>query len=123
MGSTSVTGKGNGASKKATVKDLAILENGPQIMFCGQVESTADDVEGAPSSPPSSVWGTVKFPYVLEEGVSKYSVILTTLNGGLAYVIDMIEDDDDNFIGFTFLVEAQCTVMYLVVRNGSRPQI
>lgn len=118
MGASSVTGvSGPGASKKYTTKELAILSNGPIIQVAGTVES---DV--VPSSPPSES-GTVTFPEPLQGPASNYVIMLTTRNGGNAYVNQMFEDDNDNFTGFNFVTEADCTVMYTVINTGFKPNI
>ena len=121
MGASSVTGKGFGHSNKLSVKELAILENGPQIIFCGHKYASSNSTS-PPSSPPSSGINTVYFPYPLPT-VTNFSVFLTTEAGGKAFVTSMNTDSDEKFIGFSFTVESACNTMYMVVKNGIRPQI
>lgn len=122
MPATSVTGRGLGSSKKYTVKDLAILANGPAIHIAGSVESGSND-SSPPSSPPGPDYiATVTFPSPLEGSSDNYVISLTTQNGGYAYVIEMLESNG-NFSGFSLATEAEGTVMYLVVSKGSRPII
>jgi hypothetical protein len=117
MGASSVTGTGIGSSNKATVKDLAILANGPTIHFAGIVAS-----EDIATSPPST-GNTVTFPYVLEGNADNYVIMLTTQNGGYAYVSNLHEDEDDNFSGFSFVTEVECDLMYAVINCGLRPAV
>jgi hypothetical protein len=124
MPATSVTGRGLGASKKFTVKDLAILANSPAICVAGSVEtSNADGGSPPPSSPPAATLNSVTFPVPLEGASSNYVVMLTSQNGGYAYVTEMTENEAGDFIGFTFMVESDCTLMYMVVSAGTRPLI
>ena len=116
MAASSVTGKGIGASDKPTSKELATIGNGPSILIAGTIES-----EGGMSSPPSSS-NTVVFPNALPGAASKYIVILTTLNGGYAYVTHK-DETDGNFVGFDFVTEADCTLMYIVTKIGSKPNV
>ena len=119
---TSVTGvSGAGTSGKYTTTELAILANGPSIFFTGIIEVDGSS-SSPPSSPPSST-NTLVFPYALVGGAEHYVVLLTTLNGGAAYVTDTDEDSDGNFIGFSLIAEADCSVMYLVANAGIRPTI
>lgn len=115
MTASSVTGRGTGDSNKYTSKNLAILANGPAIYVAGKVES-----EDLPVSPPS-IGNEVVFPNPLAGGPDHYIVMLTTQNSGYAYVDEMNENDDGDFTGFTFVTEAEGTLMYLVVKVGVRP--
>lgn len=115
--SSSATGKGPGASNKVTTKELAALANGPTIHVTGYVES-----EDLATSPPVT-GNSVVFPQPLTGGYENYVVILTTLNGGYAYVTDMDENSAGNFTGFSFGTEAECSLMYLVAKAGIRPTI
>lgn len=122
MGTTSVSGKGNGNSKKLSLKDLSLmLSNGPYVIFAGTSTPTQGG-SSPPSSPPMAVIGEVIFPYVLEGGSSNYSVLLTTKNSGYAYTTSLNEDDDGNFTGFDYRVSSGGDVMYMVVKNGVRPK-
>lgn len=115
MAATSVTGVGQGDSGKYTIKDLAILANAPNIIFSGMVE--ASEI----MSPPSSS-NTVVFPYALPGGADNYVIMLTTINAGLAYVSDR-DEIEGNFTGFSFITETDGTLMYLVVKVGSKPEL
>lgn len=125
MGASSVTGVGLGDSGKATVNDLSRWALGPSILVAG-IASTGN-VE-VPPSPPSGEYGEVVFPKPLLGLGEEHVVILTTLNGGSAYVIDMDDQDldndevDDHFTGFTFVAESSCDVMYIVVKVGIKPE-
>jgi len=117
MAATTSQGTGHGSANKETTTELAILANGPVIMVAGVVESTSQNTS------PASDGNTVVFPYPLTGGMDKYSVILTTVNGGLAYISDRDEDGDGKFTGFSFITETDCTVMYIVVKVGIKPQV
>lgn len=117
MGATTSQGVGHGDSNRTTTKELAILANSPAIIFTGIAEAV-DNL----SSPPS-ITNTVVFPYALSGGAENYVVLLTTINGGSVYVSDTDEDGDGNFTGFSFISEAECSVMYLVSKVGFRPNI
>jgi hypothetical protein len=117
MGASSVTGTGVGASNKLTSKEMASLANGPSILIAGAIEATETI-----TSPPTS-GNYVVFPEALPGGAENYIVILTTQNAGNAYVTDMNEDGSGNFSGFDFFVEADGTVMYLVVKIGVKPKV
>ena len=123
MGATTATGTeaGPGASNKPTTTELAIQANGPKIVFTGIVDSSGGG-ESPPSSPPAAT-NTVSFPYSLIGGMDKYVILLTSVNGGDAYVSDRDEDEDGNFIGFSFVSEVEGLVMYLVAEVGVKPNI
>lgn len=116
MSATSVTGKGLGKSAKLTTNELATLANGPSIIFTG-----ITNVVSVISSPPS-ISTSVTFPYPLPGGADKYVVLLTTINGGNAYIATRTESNG-NFTGFIAVADTDCTVMYLVAKVGSRPQL
>ena len=117
MTAASITGVGQGASHKLTVKELSILANGPSIFLSGYATSEAI----GESSPPST-GGSVSFSAVLPGGSENYVVSLTTINGGKAYVVNMNETEGD-FSGFDFQTETDCDVMYIVANVGVRPNI
>ena len=117
MTASSVTGVGSGSSNKLTTQGLASLANGPAIIFSGYVESQDIVV-----SPPA-IGNTIVFPQSLQGSSDNYVVLLTTLNGGYAYVTDMDENDDGDFIGFSFATEAECSMMYLVTKVGIKPTV
>lgn len=118
MGATSVTGTGPGASEKYTTKQLAILANGPSILITGY----ADSIE-IPNVSPTAFGGTVLFPRPYYPGdSSNYIVNLTTIQGGAAFVSDMIESGG-NFIGFDFQTESECSVMFSVMNVGIKPAV
>lgn len=124
MGASSVTGvSGPGVAGKATTNELSQWANGPQILIAGIVASS-----GVPSSPPSE-GNTVTFQHPLPGLGEEHVVILTTLNGGAAYVTDMDDhdldgdDEDDHFVGFSFMTEEECDVMYIVTKVGQRPML
>lgn len=119
MGASTVTGKGIGSSNKPTVKDLAIAANGPVIHLSGIIASAGMTLS-PPSSPPSTL-STLTFPYPLTGSSADYVVMLTTLNGGYAYVSDLDENDDGDFTGFSFVTEAECDLMYMIVSCGIKP--
>jgi hypothetical protein len=116
MAASSVTGTGPGASNKVTTKQLAVLANGPTILIAGTVEA-AEVV----SSPPTN-GGTITFPEVLAGSSDDYVVLLTTQNGGSAYVSAMHEVSG-NFSGFTYVTEEECTAMYMVTKCGYKAKI
>lgn len=116
MSATSVSGRGAGDSGKLTTTGLAILANGPAIFYSGLAAA-----ETTPTSPPSFA-GSVTFARPLPGAVDDYVVLLTTINGGAAYVSHLSESAD-NFTGFTFVAETECDVMYLVVSSGIRPAV
>jgi hypothetical protein len=116
MGSTSSTGKGQGASDKLSNSELGILANAPSIIFTGIIEAN----EGITSPPATS--GTVTFPYPLDGPASNYVIMLTTINGGVAFVSALYENED-SFTGFSATVEADCDLMYLVAKVGTRPNL
>lgn len=118
MAAESVTGVGQGASNKLTTKELAILANGPSIFLSGYASSVTIEE----SSPPS-VGNTVTFPQPLTGSHDNYVVLLTTINGGDAYVNVMTNNSDSNFISFFFITEFECDVMYIVASVGIRPII
>ena len=117
MAASSVTGTGPGASNKLTTTELASLANGPTICLTGYVES--EDI----ATSPATIGNTIVFPQVLPGSSDDYVVLLTTLNGGYAYVTDMDENDDGDFIGFSFGTEAECSMMYLVAKAGIKPSV
>ncbi len=118
MGASSVTGTGVGASNKYTQRDLAILANGPSILITGRAL-----VEGN-LSPPSNT-GSVTFNTPLDGNSDNYVVMVTSINGGGAYIIDFDNNDDDNFSGFSFGVdsEEETEVMYMVAKIGVKAKI
>lgn len=121
MGATSVTGQGEGAVRRPSAHQVAVVTLAPTIIFSGIVEATAS-MMSPPSSPPSSS-NTVEFPYVLVGGADEHVILLTTLNAGSAYVSSMDEDEDGNLSGFSFVSEADGSVMYMVTKVGSKPAV
>lgn len=117
MAASSVTGAGSGASNKLTTLELASLANGPSIIVSGYLES-----EDMAVSPPAS-GNTILLPRPLQGSSDNYVVLLTTINGGYAYITDMDENDDGDFIGFSFLTEAECSIMYLITKVGMKATI
>lgn len=113
MTASSATGKGLGNSNKPTSKELAKAANGPVILAAGRVNAEEN------MSPPASS-NIVRFPYPLPGDADDYVVILTTLNGGSAYVTDMFESNG-HFTGFAVLPESESTVMYMVCKTGHKP--
>ncbi len=115
MTATSVTGKGVGSSNKLTTVELATLANGPSIIFTGRVESEAT------LSPGGSACAIV-FPYPLPGSAEDYVVMLTTVNAGSAYVAS--EDETaTHFTGVQVIGTSEGTIMYMVAKVGSRPNI
>jgi len=124
MSISSITGvSGRGATQQPTTNDLSRWANGPQIILTGVVE-TAENDAFSPPTPSATVTLPIPQPGLGED----YVVILTTINGEHAYIIDMDDDDldddeeDDHFVGFTLLSDVECQVMYLVTKVGIRPQ-
>lgn len=115
MAGTSITGTGPGSCGKFTTTQLAILANAPSILIAQYAESVE-----IPLVSPASFGNTVIFPLPLTGLASNYIVNLTTINGGNAYVVTMNEEDG-NFIGFSFMAETECLVMYQVVNVGIKP--
>lgn len=116
MGASSTEGTGHGVANKRTTEQLAILSNGPSIMFTGIAEA-----ESVATSPPA-ITNTVVFPYPLPENADHYVVMLTSINAGYVYVSD-IDEVSGQFTGFSFVAEAEGSVMYLVAEVGSRPNL
>jgi hypothetical protein len=116
MTATSVTGKGAGASDKPTLADLAIAASGPVILIADVSSATTFGF----SSPPSS-GNTVRFPSPLPGGANKYVVSLTSHVAGLVYLYEFIENGAGDFIGFSYIAEAEGEVHYLVVKKGYKP--
>lgn len=115
MGATSATGvSGFGDSGKATTNKLSIWANGPQILASGIVET--DSV--GPTSPPSSL-AEVSLPIPLPGTEDDYCIMLTTKNGGVAYVVSVTESGG-NVTGFSLYSEMDCDVMWIVVPVGFR---
>lgn len=115
MSATSATGTGNGSVRQTSTSELLTNFNSPpNIIFANSIEVT-----NSLSSPPSSQ-NTVTFPYTLQGGANNYVVILTTLNAGYAYVSSVEENSDGEFTGFTAIAESEGTLMYMVVKKGSR---
>lgn len=114
MGASSVTGSGEGSAGTITGKELAILANGPSIIFTGIAEAVDSNM-----SPPS-VSNTVVFPYPLAGEADDYVVMLTSLNAGSVYISDR-DESDTHFTGFSFVAEAEGYVMYLVAKVGMKP--
>jgi hypothetical protein len=116
MSATTSQGTGHGVAVKPTINELATLVNtGPNILFTGIVAS------GGVSSPPVET-GVVVFPYALTGAANQYVILLTTLNGGKAYVSD-VSETESGFLGFTCIAESECDVMYMVATIGARPLI
>lgn len=117
MAATTTEGTGFGQARKtAPVNEIAVLANAPTIIFTGIVAA-----EEEVSSPPSAS-NIVTFPYVLTGDMDNYVIMLTTINAGYAYVSDRDEDSDGNFSGFSFVVESEGDVMYLVAKVGVKLQ-
>ncbi len=117
MSGASTTGRGPGASGQPTTKTLAILANAPSILISGVLPTEEDEA----TSPPTPL-GSVTFPEPLPGGAENYVVLLTTHNGGYAYVTDTDEVDGD-FSGFSFNTQYECDCMYLVTKIGVRPDM
>lgn len=90
------------------------MANSPSILAAGMVGTAV-----IPFLSPATYGGEVVFPTALPGDADKYCILLTTLNGGYAYVSDRSESGG-NFTGFSFRVESECDCMYLVVRSGFR---
>lgn len=114
MGATSVTGKGTGDSDKATTKQLSALANGPSILISGISHSEEQPVS------PVAFGATITFPNVLPGGAENYVVLLTAFGGLDLYLADK-DEVDGNFSGFTYYVDSECDVMYIVCKVGIRP--
>lgn len=128
MGASSVTGvSGHGDSGKATLNDLSRWANGPTILMAGIATAGPLEVSSPPTEGVEGT-GTVVFPTPFPGLGEEHCVILTTLNGGVAYVIDMDDqdldgdDEDDHFTGFTFLTQYECDVMFIVTKVGCKAQ-
>ena len=113
MAASSATGTGTGSCEKPTTKELAAFANGPSILIAGYGASSESEI----TSPPSPA-GSIRFPSPLPGGSENYVVSITTIAGGNAFVYDMIENDNGDFIGFGFATEEECDFMYLVVKAG-----
>jgi len=114
MGASSTTGvSGAGDSNKATVKHLSRWALGPQIILAGIAGCHVESIEG-------QFIGTVVFPEPLPGSGEEHVVVLTTLNGGTAYVLDM-DTENDHFTGFITIADNDCDVMYIVTKVGIRP--
>lgn len=108
MGAYSVTGVGVGSSQDHPNNTLNIAVAG----YLTAVTTL--------NTSPSTNGGTVRFPYPLQNSPNEYTVILTSLNGGAAYV-SSLDEIDDRFIGFSVITSYPCQVMYIVVKNGFKP--
>jgi hypothetical protein len=121
MGASSVTGRGKGSAKRNTSRESSLLNNGPIVIMAGSIDTDTNTI--LPSSPPdNALTATVTFPYALKGRATNYVVMLTTQNGGKAQVTNMIENDNNDFSGFSVSVESGCDLMYMVVRSGVRPR-
>lgn len=120
MAAQTTEGTGNGSVENVTTHNLSKVNNGPSILIAGVV-SAAELL----SSPPA-IGNTVTFQVPLPGLGEEHCVILTTLNGGYAYVTDMDDQDldedneDDHFTGFSFYTESECDVMYIVTKVGAK---
>lgn len=117
MGASSVTGKGHGSAHKSfkpTLVGLNAISNGPNVCIAGYAESGVSDG----SSPATG--NLIVFSQPLPGNSDNYVVLITTLNGGHGYVTDMDENENGDFVGFTFITEAECTIMYMITKVGKR---
>ncbi len=112
MAASSVTGRGNGASKKPTAKELS---SGPILLITGIVHA-----EEMPVSPGSIGGGEVVFNTPLPGKANGYIVTITSLNGGYSYVTALNENSNGDFTGFEFITESECEVMYMVASIGRK---
>ena len=118
MAASSSTGRGIGLANSLDIMELnSIARGGPNLIFTGISEG-----ESLVTSPPGGN-NNILFPYKLPGGSSNYVVILTSLNGGYSYVSSKSEDDDGYFTGFSFIVESDGEIMYMVATIGSKPQV
>lgn len=116
MGASSVTGTGQGSAEAITTKGLfTSLNTPPVIMLVGYVES----VGGIPVSPPT-IGNTVEFETPMPAGPEGYIVLLTPIGATTAYIGELFTNDDENFSGFSFFTDDECTVMYAVIQVGIR---
>lgn len=113
----SVTGKGLGSSGKLTEKELAILANSMNIILAGRVDLEEDLLVNPPS--PTA---RVTFNEALPGSKTNYVVLVTGLNTGLIYLLNM-SDVDGNFASFRVLGEEEGTCMYVVAKVGLKPQV
>lgn len=113
MTASTTQGKGVGAAAKTFNRELTAILNGPAIYAAGVIPASETI-----TSPPSS-GNTVVLPTPLPGGSDSYVVMLTSLNGGSAYVTNM-EESNGFFVSFDFNSEADCDMMYLVVKKGHR---
>lgn len=114
MGASSVTGTGNGSANNKTTKELSILTRGHQIVEAGRVTSVPGLL-----SPPSPA-AVVKFSKPLPGSYNNYAIIMTPINGQSVWVATFLEDEDNNFSGFTCNSTEECDVMFIVVKIGAQ---
>jgi len=116
MGASSVTGTGQGTAKPTTnSEEIKTISHAPTAIFAGIAVAT----EGITSPPTTG--NSVTFPYPLAGGQDNYVVLLTSVNAGAVYIADRDEDGDGNFTGFSFVSEADGSVMYLIFKIATKP--
>lgn len=108
MTASSVTGVGSGSVESITTQSL----NKTNIIFAGKAES------GGPLLSPSGYGGTCVFPSPLLGSADSYVVVITTLNGGSSY-ISALNVTSNSFLGFDFVTEYECEIMYIVTYNNT----
>lgn len=117
MAATSVTGTGLGDADKPSVGDLAVLAQGPCVVFSGIVEV----IDGAIPSP-GHPGNTVRLPIPLPGGADNYIVILTPIGENDVYFYGFGENDGD-VTSFVVVGIDEGEVMFSVIRKGFRPSI
>lgn len=118
MGAQSATGKGKGSANKPSLKELGVLNNAPSILVAGR----ADLAEGGVTSPPSPN-ATVYLPNPLPGSPENYVVLITGLNATGLHVGTMHENSNGDFDYFTVYADDEGTVMYIVCKAGTKPNI
>lgn len=108
MTASSVTGVGSGSVESVSTQSL----NKTNIIFSGRAQTN----DGPPISP-SGYLGTCVFPVPLTGSPDSYVVVITSVNGGNV-VISTLNEDENTFIGFNFVAEFQCEIMYIVTNNN-----
>lgn len=116
MSASSVTGTGNGDAGKRTIKELAVLDNGPQILYSGILSG----VFTVGLSPPTAFMSYI-FPVPLAGGRNSYVVIASGQNGNVK-VINKYQDMNNDFTGFLLSCDAEGEVQFIVAKVGIRPK-
>lgn len=109
MTASSVTGIGSGSVESVSTQSL----NKTNVIFAGKAQTN-----GGPPISPSGYLGTCVFPSPLAGSSDSYVVVITSINGG-STTISALNEDGDTFVGFNFVAEFECEIMYMVTNNNT----